>query len=319
MKRLYVAIAVLLITVVIAGFWWINGTSPANSNNTTPQTFVIENGQGIRAIAKNLKDEGLIKDQVVFFLLTKQMGLDSKVQAGYFRLSPSMSANEIANALTSGGAEDIWVTIPEGQRAGEIADILERDMPNYNESWDAVLEENEGYLFPDTYSFPKEATIDSVVTAMRDNFNSKYETLDTSSSDLTQEEIVTLASLIEREARHAEDRPMVSSVIHNRLNEGMKLDIDATLQYILGFSKEQNRWWREGLTNEDKQLDSPYNTYIVIGLPPGPISNPGLASLQAAINPDTTPYFYYITDQNGVNRYAETLEGHNENISTYGL
>ena len=166
---------------------------------------------------------------------------------------------------------------------------------------------------------PKEATVDTVVKAMRDNFDSKYATLDTSSTDLTEEEIVTLASLIEREARHAEDRPMVSSVIHNRLNEGMKLDIDATLQYILGYSAEQKRWWREGLTNQDKQLDSPYNTYIVIGLPPGPISNPGLASLQAAINPADTPYFYYITDSSGTNRYAETLAGHEENIATYGL
>lgn len=319
MKRILVALAVVFIFLFIGALWWTNGTSPADKNNTTPKTFVIENGQGIRAIAKNLKDEGLIKDQVVFFLLTKQMGIDSQVQAGFFRLSPSMSASEVANALTSGGTEDIWVTIPEGMRAGEIADILEDTMPNYDESWEEILEENEGYLFPDTYAFPKETTIDTIVTSMRENFDSKYETLDTSSTDLTQEEIVTLASLIEREAKHDEDRPMVSSVIQNRLNEGMKLDIDATLQYMLGYQEDQGRWWKSGLTNEDKQINSPYNTYIVVGLPPAPISNPGLASLQAAVNPATSPYFYYITDSTGKNRYAETLEGHNSNIERYGL
>ena len=318
MKRVYVGLAVLFIFLVALGAWWFNGTRSADSKNTTAKIFVIENGQGVRAIAKNLKDEGLIKDPVVFFLLTKQMGIDSKVQAGSFRLNPSMSASEIAVALTH-GTEDIWVTVPEGMRAGEIADILEKNMPNYDPSWDEVLEENEGYLFPDTYLLPREATIETVIKAMRDNFEAKYSTLDTSKTNLSKEEIVTLASLIEREARHAEDRPMVSSVIHNRLNEGMSLDIDATLQYILGYSKEQKKWWREGLTNQDKKINSPYNTYLIVGLPQGPIANPGLASIQAALNPDSTPYFFYITDQNGVNRYAETLEGHEENIAKYGL
>jgi UPF0755 protein len=318
MKRVYVALAVLFIFLVALGIWWFNGSSSADSKNTTPKIFVIENGQGVRAIAKNLKDEGLIKDPVVFFLLTKQMGIDSKVQAGSFRLNPSMSAKEVAVALTH-GTEDVWVTVPEGMRAGEVADILEKNMPNYDSSWDAVLEENEGYLFPDTYLLPREATIETVIKAMRDNFETKYATLDTSNTNLSKEEIVTLASLIEREARHAEDRPKVSSVIHNRLDEGMSLDIDATLQYILGYSADQKRWWREGLTNQDKKLNSPYNTYIVAGLPPGPISNPGLASIQAAIKPDTTPFFFYITDKNGVNRYGKTLEEHEENIATYGL
>jgi len=318
MKRIYITIAILLVLAIIAAGWWFRGTSPANSNDSTAKIFVIEDGQGVRSIAKNLKDEGLIKDQVAFFLLTKQTGIDSRVQAGNFRLNPSMNAREIAEALTV-GTEDIWITIPEGQRAGEISDILEENMPNYDPSWEFTLEENEGYLFPDTYLVPKDSDIDAIVKIMRDTFDSKFDSLDTSNSDLTKVEIITLASLIEREARHDIDRPMVSSVIHNRLNEGMKLDIDATLQYILGYQADQKRWWKEGLTNFDKELDSSYNTYIIIGLPPGPIANPGLASLEAALNPSTSPYFYYITDQDGTNRYAESLQGHNNNIETYGL
>lgn len=318
MKRIYITIAILLVLVIIAAGWWFRGTSPANSSDTAAKIFVVEDGQGVRAIAKNLKDEGLIKDQVAFFLLTKQTGIDSRVQAGNFRLNPSMSARETAEALTV-GTEDIWITIPEGQRAGEIADTLEENMPNYDSSWEEVLEENEGFLFPDTYLIPQDAEIDAVVQIMKDNFDSKYAELDTSNTDLSKKEIITLASLIEREARLDEDRPKVASVIYNRLNEGMGLELDATLQYMLGYQEDEQRWWKKGLTNLDKEVNSPYNTYIIVGLPPGPIANPGLASLEAALNPDSTPYFYYITDQNGVNRYAETFQGHNENINTYGL
>ena len=229
-----------------------------------------------------------------------------------------MTAREIAQSLTV-GTEDIWITIPEGQRAGEIADTLEKLMPNYDSSWEAELQKNEGYLFPDTQLLPKDADVNAVVKIMTDNFNSKYATLDTSKVNLTENEIVTLASLIEREARHAEDRPIVSSVIHNRLDIGMKLDIDATLQYIKGYDSVSKKWWPNNITNEDKQSTSLYNTYGRAGLPPAPISNPGILSLQAAVNPNETPYLYYITDKNGVNRYAQTLDEHEENISTYGL
>ncbi len=318
MKRIYVTVGVIAVLLIISLGWWTRGTSPANSKNNTPKIFIVEQGEGVRSIARNLKDQGLIKDPTVFFLLTKQTGLDNKIQAGSFRLNPSMTAREIAQSLTV-GTEDIWITIPEGQRAGEIADTLEKLMPNYDSSWEAELQKNEGYLFPDTYLLPKDADVNAVVKIMTDNFNSKYATLDTSKVNLTENEIVTLASLIEREARHAEDRPIVSSVIHNRLDIGMKLDIDATLQYIKGYDSVSKKWWPNNITNEDKQSTSLYNTYGRAGLPPAPISNPGILSLQAAVNPDETPYLYYITDKNGVNRYAQTLDEHEENISTYGL
>ncbi|MEK9208014.1 MAG: endolytic transglycosylase MltG, partial [Patescibacteria group bacterium] len=279
---------------------------------------IVEQGQGVRAIAKNLKDQGLIKDPVVFFLLTKKLGIDSKIEAGDYRLFPSMSAFDIATGLTH-GTLDIWITIPEGQRAAEIAEQLKAKMPNYDPSWDIALDEKEGYLFPDTYLLPKDADITIITDIMRKNFDAKYETLDTSKTNLSKEEIVTLASLIEREAKHDADRPLVSSVINNRLGLGMKLDIDATLQYILGYQEAEKRWWKKELTNNDKTINSPYNTYRVSGLPPGPISNPGLTSLEAAINPAKSDYLYYITDGNGINHYAETFSQHEANIEKYGL
>ncbi|MBI2621086.1 MAG: endolytic transglycosylase MltG [Candidatus Levybacteria bacterium] len=318
MRRLYITLALLTAVVILSLAWWVRGNAAANPNDNSPKIFVIEKGQGVRTIARNLKDQGLIKDQVVFFLLTKKLGLDQKIQAGSFRLNPGMRASEIANQLTV-GTLDVWVTVPEGQRAGEIGDILEKTMPNYDPSWEAALGKNEGFLFPDTYLFPKDSTVETIIKIMTANFEEKYKTLDTSKVDFSKEEITTIASLIEREARHDEDRPLVSSVIHNRLGLGMKLDVDATLQYVLGYQKDQKRWWKEGLTDQDKLIRSPYNTYQVAGLPPGPISNPGLLSLEAAVNPAQTDYLYYITDSTGTNRYAKTFEQHQENIEKYGL
>ena len=192
-------------------------------------------------------------------------------------------------------------------------------MPTYQDSWPAELVKNEGYLFPDTYLIPRDADINIIISMLRNTFNKRYSTLNTSGTKFSQPEIIAIASLIEREARHDEDRPLVAGVITNRLKLGMKLDLDATIQYALGYQSAEKRWWKRSLTNNDKLLNSPYNTYRVAGLPPTPISNPGLESLRAAINPANTSYLYYITDKNGINRYSEDLEGHNGNIQKYGL
>ncbi len=316
MKRIYTVIAIILILLVTTFIWWKNGTSAVNPSNHTPKIFTIEEGAGVREIAKELKDQGLIKDPVAFFLLTKKLGIDNKIQAGDYRLFPSMDADQIAKELTH-GTLDIWITVPEGQRADEIADTLKAKMPAYKSSWNATLEQNEGYLFPDTYLFPKEADVNAIISIMTNNFNKRYETLDTSKTNYTKAQLVTIASLIEREARHAQDRPLVASVIYNRLNQGMALDLDASIQYAMGTEKN---WW-PALTDSGGNVlpDSAYNTYTHAGLPPTPISNPGLASLQAAANPATTDYLYYMTDKNGVNHYATTLEEQNSNISKYGL
>ena len=310
---------VLLITILaifIAGmFWWQNGNLPVNKESQEQKTFVIAQGDNVRAIAYNLKTNGLIRDPIVFFLITKQSGLDKKIQAGSFRLSPSMTAAKIAESLTH-GTLDIWVTIPEGFRATQIAEVLKENMPGYEDSWISELEKNEGYLFPDTYLFPKDANAANIVSIMMSTFENRYSSIITTKSNLSKEEIVILASLIEREAKHQEDRAIVSSVIHNRLGIGMKLDIDATIQYAKG--KIDGKWWRP-INTSDYSLSSSYNTYRINGLPPAPISNPGLASLKAAVNPANTDYFYYITDKSGTNRYSKTLDQQEANIEKYGL
>ena len=315
MKRLSALIIVILLLALGGVVWWKLGTMPANSKDTTPQIFVIEKGEGMRSISSDLKSKGLIRDPIVFFLLTKKEGLDTKVQAGTFRLNPSMSAYDIAQNSTR-GTLDIWVTIPEGKRATEIADLLEQYIPTYEASWETELIVSEGYLFPDTYLIPRNADINQIITLMKNNFDAKYATLE-NTSNRTPHEIVTIASLIEREARHAEDRPLVASVIVNRLEIGMALNIDATVQYILGYQQNEKSWWKRNLTFADLEINSPYNTYTNPGLPPGPIANPGIAAIEAAVNPAETDYLYYLSDENGVNHYAETLEEHNQNKAKY--
>lgn len=309
----------LLLFLIVGSFllWWKNGTEAVDKKDTTQKTFIVRNGEGLRAISTELKEQGLIKDSVVFFLLVKQLGIDRKIQAGDFDISASMNATEIAKALTK-GSKDIWVTIPEGKRAQEIADILEDKIPSYDETWRERLNQNEGYLFPDTYLIPKDATIDQVVTLLTSTFDNKYETVQGKSSK-SKEEIVTIASLIEREAKHDEDRAMVASVIYNRLDIGMKLDLDATVQYALGYQPYEKTWWKKELTYADLAMNSPYNTYRNAGLPPTPISNPGVESLMAAANPASSAYFYYLSDSKGINHYSKTLAEQEANKKRYGL
>ncbi|HVZ58561.1 MAG TPA: endolytic transglycosylase MltG [Patescibacteria group bacterium] len=303
--------------VVLLFMWYGQSLSPANTHNTTQTTFVISPGEGLRAVAKNLKKNNLIKNDIAFTIMVFVSGLDKKIQAGDFRLSPSESSRQIAQDLTK-GTLDIWVTIPEGKRAEEIAAIFKTKLSNYDLSWNQQLNQHEGYLFPDTYLIPHDADIQAIITMMTDNFSKKYAQV-TNSTSMSQNQIVILASLIEREANTKEDRPLISSVLHNRLDLGMPLQVDATVQYALGYDTTQKTWWRKNLSLDELHTPSDYNTYVNPGLPSGPICNPGLAALQAAANPAKTNYLYYITDKNGINHYASTLDQHNANIKKYGL
>lgn len=320
MKKIGILIILLLIISVLGSIWWINGTSAANSKDKKIYTFVIKRDEPVREIARRLKEEKLIRSSVVFFLLVNfVLNVDQKIQAGDHRLSPSMSPSEVAKSLTL-ATNDVWVTIQEGLRADEIADILKENIPSYKESWRKELVLNEGFLFPDTYLIPKDATISQILSILKNNFDAKYTTIENiDKTDFDKSEIVTIASLVEREARFPEDRPLVASVIINRLGLGMKLDIDATVQYVLGYQKNEKDWWKKDLTFEDLEINSPYNTYKNSGLPPTPISNPGLAALSSVVNVPDTNYLYYISDKEGRNHYAETLGEHDANKMKYGL
>lgn len=317
MKRLFVILGILIITAVTISIWWNNGLLAVDSANKKQEVFVIQKGQGIREISNKLKNEGFIKDPIVFFLLVKKIGLDGKIQAGDFRLSPSMNAEEIAKSLTH-GTLDIWVTIPEGKHANEIADILGKTLPNYKDFWRQALNQNEGYLFPDTYLIARDSTIEIIIKQMRNNFDVKYEeAAQNPTASLSENDAVTLASIVQREAITDSDMKYVASVLENRLNMGMALGSDVTLEYALGYQPAEKTWWKKDLTVDDLKLDTPYNTRLNSGLPPTPICNPGETALYAVIHPAKSNYLYYLSDKNGKLHFARTLEQHNENIKKY--
>jgi UPF0755 protein len=315
MRKLLVVI--ILILVVSAGvfFWWNNGLTAVNKNDKSQKFFVIPKGTPIRTVGNELKAQGLIRDPVVFFLYIKRNNLDRNIQAGSYKLSPSMDLSKIMDTLGH-GTIDIWVTIPEGLRSEEIAKILEENIPTYQNSWVESLKNEEGFLFPDTYLIPKDATIDSVITIFENNFYQKISSLGLTKDSAGLKRTIIIASLVEREAKFADDRPNVSSVIENRLNDGMPLQIDATVQYAVGYNPISKKWWSEPTASQLK-ISSLYNTYENSGLPPGPICNPGLSAIDAAVNPADTDYIFYVNDATGRLHFAKTNLEHNKNIQKY--
>lgn len=271
-------------------------------------------------IAQNLEEEGLVRSSLAFQFVAAKLGITRKIQAGDYRLNPKMSPGEIAQELTH-GTLDRWITLIEGWRreqvVGKLAEGLRGEQSQFNQEEFLVLtRELEGSLFPDTYLVPKDADAQKVVELLMANFNKKTKDL-----NLDQEALI-LASIIEREAKHVEDRPMVAGVLVNRLKVGMLLQADAAVQYAVATQNCQLKtdscvWWPAKLTGEDLQINSSYNTYRYAGLPPAPICSPGLASIKAALDPQETDYWFYLSDREGNMHYAKTLEGHNENIKKY--
>lgn len=313
----------LLIFVVVVGFWlwWQKNISPKNSFSQATKIFVINKGESLKKIALNLQKEQLIHNSLAFTILVKMMGISNAIQAGDFRLSASLSAEQIAKELTH-GTLDLWVTIPEGLRKEEVLEKIAAVFPINKEEFLSLT--REGFLFPDTYLFPKTATAGLIIDSMNDNFYRKIKSLAPDAlvsgkkiNGLTLDEIVILASIIEREAKEDYDRIIVGGILLKRLENDWPLEVDATLQYILGYQTKEKTWWKKNITFEDLNLESRYNTRRKKGLPPGPICNPGISSLNAAINPQSSPYWFYISDKKGNIHYAKTLEEHNSNIRKY--
>lgn len=318
MKKFYIFLTVSIIFATSFYLYYKEGTLPVNRNEKTSKIFVIQKGETLSSIAKSLENEGLIRNKLVFYLVIKKMGIEKKIQAGDFRLSPSMDVYDIASNLTH-GTLDIWVTIIEGLRKEEVAQIISKsfDIPEI----EFITKAKEGYLFPDTYLIPRDSSAEAIINILTSNFKSKFDTdlqNKARQKGLTENEVVILASLVEKEAKFDADRQKVASIILKRYKEDWALQIDATLQYALGYQPRGKTWWKKELTTEDIKVDSPYNTYKNPGLPPSAISNPGLAALKAVVEADPkTPYWYYLSDIKGVTHYAITIEQHNANIRKY--
>ena len=316
---------ILIITPVSLNRYYNFQLEAVSKESQQFQIFVVRPGDSVTQIAQNLKREHLIKNAFFFRLLVGRIGISQNIQAGDFRLSAAMSSRQIAQELTH-GAIDVWITLPEGTRVEEQAQLIEEKLKfAANELFQFDKSEyikiaQEGYMFPDTYLIPKDATAQQVSQTLRQTFDQKVDkaTLeDTSVSPLTTDEIITLASLIEREARTSQEKSIIAGILTNRLNSGIALQVDATVQYAKGYDTKAKTWWGTVTTADYKSVKSPYNTYLNSTLPPSPIASPGLQSIQAATNPAQTDYLYYLHDPKGNIHYAKTIEEHNQNIQEF--
>lgn len=325
---------------------YINTHSPEPAgDDETPVVFAVEPGETGREVADRLREEGLIKDARLFRYYVVEEGLT--LEAGEYNLNQTMTTFEIAHALQHGRADEIVLTVPEGRRLEEIADLAAEigiDRAEFlviaaapvNEA--AALQDLgadflseipkdaslEGYLFPDTYRLPQDATARDLIERMVINFSMRV-TPEMRAQALAQgrtvHEVIVLASIVEREAVLADERSLIASVYLNRLAVGMKLDADPTVQYPLG---KPNDWWPEITVEDYTSVDSPWNTYLYAALPPGPISNPGLGAIQAVLNPDDTQFLFFMRDcdaDDGSHLFATSAEEHLANYTrcTTGL
>lgn len=316
--------AALLVVIIITTSYFVL-LAPVGSGAT--QHFTVQSGETVTSIANHLKRERLIRSVWGFKFYLKLTG-KVIVHPGVYEVSPAYGVPEIAGIVASGETANITITIPEGYTLGQITTLMvNKEIATKEEFLNIVTDfppdhefskhrppgsSLEGFLFPDTYRLIKGDAI-MAVRMMLDNFEIKYKNeIKDSLGDRDLYPILIIASLIEREAKIQEDREQIAAVLYNRLEANMRLDVDATVRYLTNN-------WKSPLTREDLAIDSPYNTRRYAGLPPGPICNPGLASIKAALNPPTSDYYYYLTDFEGITHYAETLQEHNENKVKYLL
>jgi UPF0755 protein len=316
-------------------------------NDPRPRPFVIAPGEPARYVAQRLQNAGFVSDADLFNLYLRVTGLDRRINAGNFMLADNMTIPEIAEALQNALFEEVLVTIPEGFRLEEIADRLaENNVMSAEQFLTAVRQPRtlsifdnydflqglppeaslEGYLFPDTYRFPVFASSpELIIRPFLENFEDKVgnKGLVGGTSGLSGYNLITLASIVEREAVLAEERPLISSVYLNRINNscpdvgGNYLQADPTVQYARG--TVGNWWWEPQDISEYQTVISPYNTYLNPGLPPGPIASPGLSAIEATRYPAATSYcFFLATGDNGAHVFAVTLAEHEANMRAYG-
>jgi UPF0755 protein len=312
-----------------------NALTKPNSLLGAEQKFVISEGESVSMICYRLEGEGLLPDAELMRMYLIYSGLDRALKSGQFSLSSQMSPVQIAAALLDATPKDAIITILPGWRIEEVAaNVAASGMPVREEQFLAaaqaptqehlallqVTEVNtlEGFLYPGTYVLPRASSLDDLLVMILTEFSGH---VDASLMDgferqgLSLVEAVILASIVEREAVVSEEKPLIASVFFNRLKAGMRLETDPTVQYALGFDEVTNSWWKSPLYLNDLNIDSPYNTYLHNGLPPGPISNPDLDALRSVAFPATTPYYYFRADCDGSGRhnFAITFEEHLNN------
>lgn len=337
-KRIIVAGLLFFFLVIVPTLFFFYYKAAINRPSQTDKEITLEIGSGnsVFEIASMLGDKGAINSPFLFVLHVFLNKSELSIQAGTYTIKAGTPLVELVKQL-SHGTNDITVTFIEGWRVEEFARLATKRLPNIDYvSFVNAASGLEGYLFPDTYFISKDSNEEELVKLLKDTFDRKTASVLTEEiikkSGFSKEQLVILASIVEREVSSEADRPVVAGILIKRFREGVKLDADATVQYSVALKRlckgdgyciptleqflELN-WWPSDLTSEELKIDSLYNTREKVGLPPTPISSVSLSSLKAVIEPQTTPYYFYLTDTTGVTHYAKTLVEHNANIVKY--
>jgi UPF0755 protein len=331
MKRalLILVSLVVLFTGAVAVWLLVGAEKPYQGYSGVEQFVEIPPGAGPASIARRLAQSGVIRDQLSFRIALARSGQARRLQAGEYRFDRPMTTREVIDKIARGDVFLRPVTFREGLTIRQMAEIYERDGGGSKAEFlraaqnaslirdiDPVAPDLEGYLFPDTYTLPRRTTADQLVQRMVTAFR------DVMTPDLVQRaaargmdvrELMTLASLVEKETAKPGERPIVAAVYTNRLKIGMGMQCDPTVIYAL----ERAGKYDGNLTRENLQFDSPYNTYRYAGLPPGPIAAPGRASIEAAASPADVPYLYFVSRNDGSHVFSATLDEHNRNVYEY--
>jgi len=343
---LFVSLATLAVVV------WAIASTPGSVLNDEPSPVVrptprstevalvaVLEGEGAKDIGESLEKEGVIQSASLFRIMVSLMGIEDELVAGDYEFDRGLTTLEVIGRIRNGITLPLVITIPEGLRAEEIGLLLEEKGIVSAEDFGEALATSdydfdflaqrppgqglEGYLFPATYGFSRNVTAEAVVEQMLAAFEKQVaDPLDSqiAASRLTLHEALTLASIVEREAALPEERPIIASVFLNRLSIGLPLQADPTVQYAVANDPESVRlygYWKTALTEADLEVNSIYNTYLVTGLPPGPIANPGVDSIRAVLRPSRTNYLFFVAKDDGSHVFAETLEEHQHNVDLY--
>lgn len=326
-----IRVFIVLLIPILVGFAVYKGLKSFFFEPAVPgsiQEFLVEvkPGSSFRSFCQELQEKGIIKNWRILDIISQVKKSDTQVKAGEYKLSPAMSPQEIIKKLSDGDVFKRIVTIKEGMdiwdvaSAVDLAEVVSDDeflvavrKPDIIERFEIQAVSLEGYLFPETYYFSGKQGVVDVIWRMVDQFYGRWdESYNRRLQELgfTMQEILTLASIIEKESGNAKEQSLISSVFHNRLRNGMKLESDPTLVYgIKDYGGE--------VLNKHKEIDSPYNTYKNFGLPPGPICNPGEDAINAALYPEESEYLFFVADGNGGHRFSATLREHNEAVRQY--
>ena len=346
--RIAGVLAGIAVLAMIAGAGWfisrtpggvLNGGVPAVPAAGAHQQSVlitVDKGESATDIGNALAAAGVVRSSRLFQVLVALRGVQDSLEAGEYEFEPGLPAVEVVQRIAEGKTASRQVTIPEGLRVEQVAELLQKNnvvnaqdflaalhKANYNLPFLARVPDDdlEGYVFPASYAFSPKANATQVVQAMLQAFQDNVaDKVQLEGQQLTLEQVITLASIVEREAATAAERPIIASVYLNRMRAGMPLQADPTVQFALasdGASVQQYGWWKADLSLDDLKFDSPYNTYANPGLPPGPIANPGLAAIEAVVRPAHTDYLFFVAKGDGTHVFSKTLDEQLQNIQKY--